>query len=226
MSDPAEFGVATSNSFPSGTGSFSYRGLFRIVVENLAFEKQVAIHAQSGSNWQDINASFVKSLPDNRELWTAPANNSEGQFVAKYTVNGTTFFDNNGGSNYKFPQVFDDFAVLTGNKYPVVLGTATFNGTDLFLNIGVQNLSFSKTVGIVHTTDNWATIGTAFASFGSTMSSGLEAWALTAVVGPAPEVQFAIFYQVSGTEFWDNNFGQNYRVSPSNPQGWGGPPLN
>jgi carbohydrate/starch-binding protein with CBM21 domain len=108
----------------------------------------------------------------------------------------------------------------------VVLGTANFNGSTLTLNIGVQNLSFTKTVGIVYTTNNWATIGTAFGTFDRTMSSGLEVWDVTVAVGSAPDVQFAIFYQVLGTEYWDNNFGANYQLTPGTPQGWGGAPLN
>src|SRR6266478_9936128 len=96
--------LALSNSFPTGTGSFGYKGSFQIVVQNLAFVKQVSIWARVGTNWGDINASFIESLPDNLELWRAPANNSEDEFVAKYTVNGMTFWDSNAGVNYKFPK--------------------------------------------------------------------------------------------------------------------------
>jgi hypothetical protein len=38
MSAPVEFVLAISNSFPSGTGSYNYNGVFKIVVQNLAYE--------------------------------------------------------------------------------------------------------------------------------------------------------------------------------------------
>src|SRR5712692_8724197 len=193
MTDPVEFGLAISNSHPSGTGSFSFEGSFNIIVQNLAYQKQVSIWAQVGAGWTDISASYVQSLPENRELWKAPASNSEGEFVAKYTVNGTTYWDNNGGMNYKFPQAFDEFAVLAGNHYKVVLGTANLAGAALNVTLGVQNLAFNKVVGIVFTTDNWATVQTAYGHYSSTMKSGLEVWHVTAPVGLATEVKFAVF---------------------------------
>ncbi len=71
MTAPVEFGLALSNSYPSGTGSYNYDGSFKIVVQNLAFNKQVSIWAQVGATWKDIYASHVQSLPGNLELWSA-----------------------------------------------------------------------------------------------------------------------------------------------------------
>jgi len=51
MTAPVEFGLALSNSYPSGTGSYNYDGSFKIVVQNLAFNKQVSIWAQAGATW-------------------------------------------------------------------------------------------------------------------------------------------------------------------------------
>jgi hypothetical protein len=59
----------------------------------------VSIWAHVGAGWADIHARYVESLPENRELWRAPVSNGEDQFVAKYTVNGTTYWDNNDGMN-------------------------------------------------------------------------------------------------------------------------------
>jgi hypothetical protein len=224
MSSPVEFALALSNSYPTGTGSYGYTGSFNVVVENLSFNKQVAIWAQVGTNWQDIAAYFAQSLPGNRELWTAPASNSEGEFVAKYTANGSTYWDNNGWQNYKFPQAFDEFVALAGTNYKVVLGTATLAGGTLHVDVGVQNLAYAKVVGIVYTTDNWATVQTAFAAYSSTMKSGLEVWHVSAPTGAATEAKFAILYRVAGHEYWDNNFWRNYRVTPGTPTKWGDPP--
>ena len=224
MNAPVHFALASSNSYPSGTGSYNYDGSFKVVVQNLAFQKQVSIRAQVGSAWQDIPAGYVQSLPGNLELWSAPATNGEGEFVAKYTVNSMTFWDNNGASNYKFPQAFDEFVVLAGAEFEVVLGSAGIGAGVLNLQIGVQNLAYYKEVGIVFTTDGWATVQTAYAGYSSTMKSGLEVWHLTRPIASAGQVELAIFYRVLGREFWDNNFWRNYRVIPGSTTSWGDPP--
>ena len=92
MANPVEFGLALSNSFPSGTGSFNYKGQFEVVVQNLAFAKSVSIWANKPGDGLASRPFFRESLPENRELWVAPADDSEGQFVARYSVNGTTYW--------------------------------------------------------------------------------------------------------------------------------------
>ena len=53
------------------------------------------------------------------------------------------------------------------------------------------------------------------------MKSGIEAWHLTVSLGAATEARFAIFYRVAGTEFWDNNFWRDYRITPAVNAEWG-----
>ena len=221
MHNPVEFALATSNHFPTGTGSFGYKGSFQVVVQNLAYQKQVSIWTQVGAVWQDKAASYVKSLPGDVEIWSVQANNSEGEFVARYTVNSAGFWDNNGGKNYKFPIAADEFIALAGAEYKVVLGVAGMSGGVFNISIGVQNLAFNKVVRVIFTTDDWTTVQTAFASYSSTMESGLEVWKATAPVGSAGDVKFAILYQVLGSEFWDNNFWRNYTVTPTSSKSWG-----
>lgn len=223
MANPVELGLALSNSFPTGTGSFGYKGQFEIVVENLAFEKSVSIRAKKPGGWADIAAGYRESLPNNRELWVAPADNSEGEFVAKYDVGGVTYWDNNGWLNYRFPQAFDEFVALSGARYPVVLGIARISGGDLHVDMGVQNLAFQKIVGLVYSVDNWTTAQSAMAHYGSTMKSGLEVWEAVVPVGSATQVDFALFYHVLGADHWDNNFWRNYRVTPTAGAQWGVP---
>jgi hypothetical protein len=221
MTAPVEFAIALSSSSPSGTGSYNYEGSFKIIVQNLAFQKQVSVWAQVNGVWQDIPATYVQTLPDDLELWNAPAHNNEGKFVAKYSVLGTTYWDNNGGIDYLFPRVLDDFAVLTGSNYKVVLGNARLASGTLHVDVGVQNIAYHKVVGIVFTTDNWATAQIAYGNYYNTMNSGLEVWQILASVGSATQVRFAVFYRVGESEYWDNNFWRNHRVTPSNPINWG-----
>jgi hypothetical protein len=215
MNAPVEFRIALSNSYPSGTGSYNYTGSFQIVVQNMAYEKHVSVWARKGATWQDIPAQYTQPLPGGLELWSAPASDSEEQFDVKYSVNGRTYWDNNGGKNYTFPRAYDEFEALTGIHYPIVLGSATMAPGNLHVSAAVQNLSYQKTVGIVYTTNNWITTRIAYLHYNRTMSSGLEVWTVDVPVGPAAAVEFALFYRVNSIEYWDNNFWRNYTVSPS-----------
>jgi Carbohydrate/starch-binding module (family 21) len=215
MSDAVELRLITSSSFPSGTGSFNYRGEYQIIVQNIAFQKQVAIHGTTGSGapFADRAAVFQESLPDGRELWRLTTGDEMLEFVAKYAVLGTTFFDNNGGANYTQPPVFDEFDALLGRVPQVVRGASGFSdATHFSVSAAVKNLAFVKQVGIVFTTNNWVTSGVAFGNFDHMLKSGNEVWKVEAVVGTALHVEFAIFYRVNGQEFWDNNFARNYTL--------------
>jgi hypothetical protein len=215
MPDPVEIRIVTSSSSPSGTGSFNYRGEYFVVVQNIAFEKQVAIRGRtpSGLTFGDRGAMFQESLPDGRELWKLTTGDEMVEFVAKYNVSGNVFFDNNGGANYKQPQVFDEFDAMVGRVPQVVHGTSGFSdATHINVTAAVKNLGFAKQVGIVFTTNNWASNGVAFGGFSHTLKSGDEVWTVNVPVGAATHVEFAIFYRVLGQEFWDNNFWRNYTL--------------
>jgi len=215
MSDPVELRLVTSSSSPSGTGSFNYSGEYFMVVQNIAFAKQVAIRGRTPGSptFADRGAVFQESLPDGREIWNLKTGDEMIEFVAKYAVSGTTFFDNNGGANYTQPQVFDEFDGLLGRVPQVVHATSGFSDpTHISVTAALKNLAFVKQVGIVFTTNNWATSSVAFGGFSNMLKSGNEAWTVTTPVGTAKRVDFAIFYRVSGQEFWDNNFWRNYTL--------------
>lgn len=99
----------------------------------------------------------------------------------------------------------------------------TLNGT-----VKVVNLDYNKTVFVRWTIDNWASHQDTMASY-SCSSDGLTHDLFTftldynwpAVVSLAADkdadcagvcVQLAVAYQVNGTEFWDNNDGENFQV--------------
>jgi len=186
-----------------------------MVVQNIAFAKQVAIRGRTPGSptFADRGAVFQESLPDGREIWNLKTGDEMIEFVAKYAVSGTTFFDNNGGANYTQPQVFDEFDGLLGRVPQVVHATSGFSDpTHISVTAALKNLAFVKQVGIVFTTNNWATSSVAFGGFSNMLKSGNEAWTVTTPVGTAKRVDFAIFYRVSGQEFWDNNFWRNYTL--------------
>ena len=221
MPNPVQFRLATADSAPTGTGSFSFTGKFQIIVENLAFAKLVSIWGRtSGSNtWSDFPAKFVESLPGNLESWETTIQSTQVvEFVARYIVNGTTFWDNNGGGNYHISEVADEFDLILGNGVEVVMGPAGFSDpTHVSMNVAVRNLAFVKSIGTVYTTDGWATTHVANGTFNNTDKSGFEVWDIAITVPSGSHVECAIFYQVLGQEFWDNNFSRNYKLAVGAP---------
>jgi hypothetical protein len=207
--------LVQSSSAPTGTGSYSYTGSFQIIVRNDDYNKDVVVWAKAGSTWKAIAATYSESLPGNLERWSAPASNDIDRFAIRYTVLGRTDWDNNGGWDYVFPKAFDEFNALTGRQSPIVLGQASISGGQLSASIAIQNLVYSKVVGIIYTTDDWDTSHVAYASYNWTMTSSLEVWRLQVAIGSATEVKFAAFYFESGNEHWDNNFWRDYTVTPS-----------
>lgn len=215
MADPIELRLVTSNSSPSGTGSFSYRGEYELVVQNLAFQKQVAVRGTraGGQAWTDHFASFQESLPDGRELWKVTTSDELVEFAANLGAQGSTFWDNNAGANYRQPQVFDEFDAELGRVPAIVLGAKSFSdATHAHIVAAVKNLGFVKQVGVVYTTNGWVSANVVSCFFDRTLKSGNEVWNATFSVGSAAQVDFALFYRVNGQEFWDNNFSRNYSL--------------
>ena len=154
------------------------------------------------------------------------------QFVIRYAVAGSTFFDNNAGLDYRFAS---NLAVVGGN---VVLNRATakrgsqagggfvFTTSWLEGQILVNNLSFAKDVGVRLSADNGNTFldthgvfSGSHADNGIFVGPGAEVWQFKtpelSLDISASEFRFAVFYRVqaTGEVFWDNNFGQDYRIS-------------
>jgi hypothetical protein len=79
----------------------------------------------------------------------------------------------------------------------------------------LRNLAPHKTVRLVHSFDDWATVHEHEATFHAMVpdSGGrLELWVFQLPLrppGPRP-IRFAIAYTVSGTTYWDNNDWKDY----------------
>jgi Carbohydrate/starch-binding module (family 21) len=201
-------------------------------VKNLAFEKQVAaLYTPDGTAWKDVPLTHAAHCGD-YDVFSKEVNEQVLQFVIRYAVAGTTFFDNNSGQNYRFTS---NLAVVGGN---VVLHKATarrgtqagggFVVTTSWVEgeILVNNLAFAKDVGIRLSADGGLTWHDTHAVFaganavnGIFVGPGAEAWKFKSpelnLDPSAAEFRFAVFYglQASGQVFWDNNFGQDYRLS-------------
>lgn len=232
-------------SYSQKYGYASYTRRFKVEVKNLAYNKIVVIsHKMSDGSWKDFPLKYISSTIDNTEIWGAEliVNNSfyvgdlpsllfADEFVARYEVNGQKFWDNNGSKNYKMTDLEGTFLrtdlnLTVDTTYSAIYDQ--YNGvTNIFnVNVDVRNISPTKLVNVVYTTDNWNTTKTAALSFKQyitvgaqqTLTSpnvhGMERWGVNIDVPVSvTNIQFAVVYKVNGVEYWDNNFGKNYTVT-------------
>ena len=124
------------------------------------------------------------------------------------------------GNHYCQFTIHDKLLLDFCSNCNVMLEEANLAVPTLHVEISVRNLAYEKVVGIVFSADNWSTVRTAYGTHSSGDKDGREVWKVAASVGAGNAVNFAVFYQVAGSEYWDNNFGRNYRVTPSRREGF------
>jgi hypothetical protein len=207
------------------------RRYYEVKVKNLGYQKDIFIHGELDGEWVDTCAlEYKRSLPDDYEIWSVYINKTlktdtyNGEFVVKYVVNGVTYWDNNNEQNYYMD---NHDGPMLGNDVNVLLNSAIiYNYSDVFTGtIDVQNLSYTKDVQVVYTTDGWVTTqampaiyekwyGVAYSSsLPSPNIHGVERWQFTINIADAQLIEYAISYTVDGKTYWDNNFGQNYTLT-------------
>lgn len=148
---------AESDNFSPG-GGFTGVNNTKITakVKNFAFAKEVVIHyAQADGAWVERPLAWQKTfssydlfaLTDNSFITT--------EFVIRYTVNGETFWDNNGGTNHHVdsgrPNTAGGNVILnkaTARRGSQAGGGFVFTTSWVEGEIFVKNLSFQKRVGI------------------------------------------------------------------------------
>ncbi|KAJ3103226.1 Alpha-amylase A type-1/2 [Phlyctochytrium planicorne] len=193
-------------------------------VNNLAFTKIVRVFYSnpSGTGWTTANfvdASYSSSAASNQEVWNFSVTNSAliqpgTQFYVQYTVNGASYYDNNGNTNYKVPAG----GVISVNINPttpsfgnVKLGSYQFDGSSLSASIWVKNLAFNKVVSVSYT--NAATGATVTVPAGyvsGPASTGYEVWAVSAASVASGAFgggsQISVTFVVSGSTFTDGPY--------------------
>lgn len=115
-------------------------------------------------------------------------------------------------------------------------GAAVDQDYNVWTDLSVYNLGWQKDVGIRWTDDGWATWHDAAAWYEGSLGGGWERWGVDLapigtlgidgqqhkwsnmygswrdVSGPVT-IEYALYYRVNGAEYWDNNNGQNYRIT-------------
>lgn len=204
---------------------------FTVAVDNLGADKQITlVQEQADGSWQEFPMYYKGTGGSDRELWTIGHDlTNTGAFALKYSVNGTTYWDNNNGQNYQF----DAQGHLLGADQTIYVpsysvsetansqtGLHTFNAT-----IVLKNLGHNKTVRLVYSSDNWATSTVVDASYagspvfygyGSYLNpnaNGTEVWTVSTPVAADFDGEFFIEYQVNGQSYYDNNFNADYPIA-------------
>lgn len=209
MCDPVELRIMTASSFPTGTGSYAYRQRFEVIVRDIGGDQSVLICDENGEQ----AARRADQLHDGRERWRLETAVPVHRFSVKYNVAGVTFWDDNNGQGYHLSLVADGFAALLGHSYQIVLGAASLVDGWLTAVAGVRNLAYDKQVGLLYSTDDWASFRPGAGRYRSTHVTGTEVWTTRVDVGDADHVSFAMFVRAAGAEHWDNNFGADYRLA-------------
>ena len=102
-SEPVQL-IKAWNSSGYYRGYQSYEKKFMVEVANLGYEKSVsAFYERKDGTWEEITLNYDFSINNDQEIWSGRF--SEGgysitsryddEFVIKYEVNGTTYWDNN-----------------------------------------------------------------------------------------------------------------------------------
>ena len=234
MAESVRLKLARQEFFSGGgfTGSFAP---ISVKVKNIAFSKNVTVHYTTDNHtWKDFPLAFSLHF-GNYDIFNGEVNEQVRQFVIRYSVNSETFYDNNFGGNY---HLSSSLAAVGGN---VMLNLATakighqagggfvFTTSWLEGEILVNNLSFAKEVGVRMSVDggmNWSDVNGSFAgsltSDGKFIGPAAEVWRFKSPElnfnNASAEFRFAVFYRnlATGEVFWDNNFGQDYRISKAN----------
>ena len=210
---------------------------FRLLVENRAFEKEVAVvWAGEDGAWHSARAYWLCTLDPQRELWHATASISAAadhdnlpgdiRFAARCRMAGEEYWDNNGGFNHDLNA---DSGLRLAAGHPLL--AVDFRpqlepGHDyLPLAVALRPAAAVNRVFVRWSTDRWRTFTDTPCYFrrrhwGRTAASnarnpnryGDEIWISHLALGAAFRVEYAIACETATGTVWDTNFGHNYRA--------------
>jgi hypothetical protein len=215
---------AEAGSTPSGTGSYTYYTNVRVVVADLAHDKSVGLWGRNRFSgvWQFYPFGYVASLPGGVELWSGHIVNEQiDAFDVRYLTSGQAYWDNNGGHDYLLDTTAaastDGIGSAVIGRNVQVVSWGNSGAGQLVTGILVRDAAYAKQVGIVYTTDHWATAHTVYANFDeqfppldATYQLPAELWHVSVPLGPGQSGEFAAFTLMNGATFWDNNYWLNY----------------
>ena len=211
--------------------------VFYMLVENLAYEKQVEVRwTGEDGNWRTAAAQHHCSGGENAEIWRAEATlhlseeaslPGDVEFALRYEVLGEEHWDNNASRNYfsnaDSGVLLDKNSKLLGVDCSPVLRT----GQRSFpITVAVRHSLQPRKIEVHWTTDNWASTQVKPCFFWrmhwdkSRRSAArnpnrydTSIWVGQLRIEDAFRVQYAIVCETPAGRIWDSNFGQNYSAS-------------
>lgn len=181
----------------------SNREVFIKTNDNAA-NQEVYVHYCYMDNqpWQDAKAEYVTTLSDGSKIWKANFSSFNTKYAIKYVADGQEIWDNNNGKDYTAADVC--------GSAPVTVARTGYAYYNLPIKAVLQNYAYNKNVFVRYTTDGWKTFKDKNLSYSSTNDNGTENWTVTLDDATNSNIEYAVCYQVNGSEFWANNFGANY----------------
>ena len=177
-----------------------------------ANDQEVFVHyyANIASGWRDAEAEYVTTLGDGSKIWKATFSSFACQYAIKYEADGETIWDNNNGRDYNGTEVIGA-APVAAESLSSMRSLRYYQ-----INAVLQNYAYHKNVFIRYTTDGWNSYRDQALGYNKTNVDGTETWTTTLNIeglNNYSDFEYAICYQVNGTEFWANHFGANYNLN-------------
>ncbi len=199
--------------------------VFWLQVENLAYDKQVdVLWAGEDQVWHSLPAQYYATRHGNQEYWRARISLRDKtgaklpggiRFALRLRSQGDEYWDNNGGGDY-FSRAGSGVA-LPGH---VTLQNLNFkqrldDGQQFVpIKVAVNPAFHAEKVIIYWTVDNWRSSRHSVCHRQKhTRLQAAQTWTARLKVDDAFALQYSICCKSHQHEVWDNNHGQNYRLS-------------
>lgn len=216
---------SSNYSYEACGGASWYNGTIYVKVSNNGIynstNKKVTVDALTnnypyGPSWKDYSCQYVGNLNDGYQLWKCSLTSSfdcNVLYSIKYEVNGGTYLDTNTALNYTQNNTMGA-AVVKVNEHQNDTGNSQYSLNNI--NVSLKNLGTNKVARVRYTEDNWATWRDANLSYVKTNQDSSEEWGCYinhSNYSIINNFHYAVYYQVNGQTYWDNNFGRNYNYT-------------
>ena len=188
-----------------------------IQTKDNAQDQQVYVHYfyMSNLDWADAEAEYVATLSDGSKIWKAYLTSFDCKYAIKYVADGVTYWDNNNGNDYNGTEVIGTAPIAVNRRSGFY-----YNFDNYQINVVLQNYAYEKNVFVRYTTDGWNSYNDQALSYSETNADGTETWTgnidISSIIAnnyAYGDFEYAVCYQVNGTEYWANYFGNNYDIN-------------
>jgi len=229
------------NSITRAPGALQQTLAFWVLVENLAYDKQVTVHwAGEDGRFHALPAWFVYNGGENREVWCARATRVSGEesplpgnvrFRLACAVDGRTHTDDAGDGREHTLQA--DAGIRLGHGVRILhtdhVPALANDQRALPVTVAVadgRGQAQPRRVFVRWTTDDWQTYqdtpcrrranywdGALQSAARNPNQYGVAVWTARLKLGDAYRVQYVVGCETAAGLLWDNNFGRDYAAA-------------